>query len=278
MKNLSQKIINRIKQEGIEPTPKWEFVLKNSFFWGAFGLAVIIGALSFSIIFHTLLNNDWDLHMQLSGGLTKFIIITLPYFWLILLTLFIVIAYINIRNTKKAYKYSLSMIIGGVILASFLLGITFYNLGLASSIDRNLIQKLPTRYHSILDAKAGLWQRPEKGFLSGSIDSLDGDILKLKDQNGDIWEVLLSEQILEIIPSFVLENDLKIKIMGEEIKEDCFGKCFYAEMLRPFDGPQDMIKGGMIDKKTVEEMNLRMQRIKPMLQGRIHENIKMLKI
>ena len=140
MKNLSQKIINRIKQEGIEPTPKWEFVLKNSFFWGAFGLAVIIGALSFSIIFHTLLNNDWDLHMQLSGGLTKFIIITLPYFWLILLTLFIVIAYINIRNTKKAYKYSLSMIIGGVILASFLLGITFYNLGLASSIDRNLIQ------------------------------------------------------------------------------------------------------------------------------------------
>ena len=71
------------------------------------------------------------------------------------------------------------MIIGGVILISFLLGITFYNLGVAASLDRNLIQKLPPRYHSMVDANINLWQRPEEGFLSGSVESLDEYVLKL---------------------------------------------------------------------------------------------------
>ncbi|MCK5286000.1 MAG: hypothetical protein KAJ58_02120 [Candidatus Pacebacteria bacterium] len=269
MKNLSQKIIEKIKQEGVEPTPKWEFVLKNSFFWGAFVLAVIIGGLTFSIILHTLLNNDWDLYMQLSGGLTKFIIVTLPYFWLVFLGLFTIIAYINVKNTKKAYKYNLQMIIGGVILISFLLGITFYNLGVAASLDRNLIQKLPPRYHSMVDANINLWQRPEEGFLSGSVESLDEYVLKLKDQNGDIWEIILSEDILEIVPDFILEDSSKIKIRGKIIDDNCLDKCFYADMVRPFDNPRDMLKKGVIEKDILEKMNLHMQKARPMMQGRI---------
>ncbi|MBU4536517.1 hypothetical protein KJ603_00570 [Patescibacteria group bacterium] len=269
MNNLSQKIIDKIKQEGIEPTPKWEFVLKDTFFWVAFIISVVVGGLSFSIIFNTLLNNDWDLYMQLSGGLAKFIVITLPYFWLILFAVFIVIAYINIKNTKKAYKHSLQMIIGGVLCSSFLLGITFYNIGLASSLNKGLINKLP-KYGPILNPGEELWKRPEGGFLSGKIESLEEDVLKLKDQNGEIWEVLLSDDILELVPNFVFREGSKIKIMGTEIKENCLTKCFFAEMLRPFDSPRMMLKEGLLEKEIIEEMNLHMRKIKPMMEGRMN--------
>ncbi len=276
MKNLSQKIIEKIKQERIEPTPKWEFVMKDTFFWIGFVISILIGGLSFSIIFNTLLNNDWDLYIQLAGGLTKFVIITLPYFWLIIFTLFVIVAYLNIHKTKKAYKYSLQMIIGGVLLASFLLGITFYNLGLASSINRGFSDMMP-RYHKMLNPGENLWSKPEGGFLSGTVDYLDGNVLRLIDLDGQIWEITLSENILEIVPNFILEKDFKIKITGEEITDNCMNKCFYAEMLRPFDGPRMMLENEFLDKETLEKMNLHMREIRPMLEGRIHKNIKVLK-
>ncbi len=276
MKNLSQKIIDKIKQEGIEPTPKWEFVLKNTFFWTTFVISTIIGGLAFSIIFHTLLNNDWDLYMQLSGGLFKFIVITLPYFWLILFALFVVVAYLNIKNTKKAYKYSLQMIVVGVLLASFLLGITFYNLGLASSMNKGLINKLP-KYGRVLNPGEELWKRPEGGFLSGEIESIEQNILKLKDQNEEIWEVVLSEDILELVPDFVFKKDFKVKIIGEETIEGCESKCFSAFMLRPFDSPRMMLEKDLVDKEILKEMNLHMRKMRPMMEGNIHKNLNQIK-
>lgn len=262
MNNLSDKILKRIQKEKIKPTPRWEFIMKDTFFWVAFVISVIVGGLSFSIIFNTLLNNDWDLYMQLSGSLAKFIVITLPYFWLVIFGVFIVIAYLNINKTKKAYKYSLQMIILGVLVASFLLGITFYNLGLASSLNKGLINRLPM-YRKVLNPGEELWRRPNGGFLSGEIESLEESILKLKDQNGEIWEVVLSKDILELIPEFILKDGFRVKIIGEEIIENCENKCFYADMLRPFDGPKEMIKKGFLEESDLKEINQHMRDFMP---------------
>jgi hypothetical protein len=240
MNKLAEKIINQIKKEEIKPTSRWRFIVKDSFFWVIFVVSVAIGGIAIAIILNTLLNNDWDLYMELSGDLAKFIVITLPYFWLVLLAGFVVVAYLNIKHTKKAYRQSFKIIVWGVILASFLLGLTFYNLGLASFLDRGLIQKLPPRFHQMMDSRLGVWQKPEGGFLIGEIQSLGEEIMELRDFEGELWQISLTLELKEILSKFLLHSNERVKIMGYMDLEKC-EKCFSAVIIRPL----DMKKGTM---------------------------------
>jgi len=240
MNKLAEKIINQIKKEEIKPTSRWRFIVKDSFFWGAFVVSVVIGGMAIAIILNTLLNNDWDLYMELSGDLAQFIVITLPYFWLVLLAGFIIIAYLNIKHTKKAYRQSFKIIVGGVILVSFLLGLTFYNLGVASYFDRGLIQRLPPRFHQMMDSRLGVWQEPEKGFLIGEIQSLDEEIMELRDFEGELWQVSLTAELKEFLSKFLLHSNERVRIMGDIDLEKC-ERCFSAIIIRPL----DMRRGGM---------------------------------
>jgi len=263
---LAEKIIGEIKKKKIEPTSRWRFVMKDSFFWGIFVLSVVIGGMAVSVILNTLLNNDWELYMELSGGLTQFIVITLPYFWLIFLGVFMLIAYINIMNTKKAYRQNFKLVVAGAILISFLLGLTFYNLGLASSLDKGLIQKLPPRIHQIMDSRLGVWQSPDKGFLVGEIKSFDGINLELMDFNGDIWQVVLSFDLndFELLES-LLQVNKKIRIKGKLDLEKC-NKCFSAFDIRPL----DMRRGIMLKQlEKVPKQDFSEMKNKPKMMERI---------
>ncbi len=237
---LAEKIISQIKREEIKPTSRWRFIVRDSFFWGAFVLSVGIGGMAISIILNTLLNNDWDLYMELSGDLVQFIVITLPYFWLFLLAGFVVIAYLNIKHTKKAYRQSFKIIVWGVILASFLLGLTFYNLGAASYFDRGLIQRLPPRFHQMMDSRLGVWQKPERGFLMGEIQSLDEDIMELRDFEGEIWQINFKSELKEFLSELLLKPSERIRVMGELDLEKC-EKCFSAVIVRPLEKKKGMI-------------------------------------
>ncbi|MFH0846254.1 MAG: hypothetical protein V1851_02560 [Patescibacteria group bacterium] len=271
--NLAEKIINKIQQEKISPTPKWEFVLKDSFFWGAFVLSILIGGISVAVILNTLLNNDWDLYMRLSDGMTKFVVLTLPYFWIIFLILFMLVAYLNIQKTQKAYKYHLSVILGGTLVASFLLGLTFYNIGLAGFFDEKVFKKIPAPYHQIMDPRVGIWQKPESGFLAGEILSVDENQMVLEDENGVIWEISLSDDILRLVPKNILRKGSRIKIVGEEF--ECEKNCFNADMLRPFEGMRRIMEDmEFFNKEIFDEMNQHMRGMMPrMMEGRMHRTI-----
>jgi hypothetical protein len=253
---LAEKIISQIKKEEIKPTSRWRFIVKNSFFWGAFVLSVGIGGMAISIILNTLLNNDWDLYLELSGDLAQFIVITLPYFWLVLLAGFVIIAYLNVKHTKKAYRQSFKIIVWGVILASFLLGLTFYNLGVASYFDRGLIQRLPPRLHQMMDSRLGVWQKPEKGFLIGQIRSLEGDVLELIDFEKELWRVSLNSELMESFSKFLPQINKKVKIMGKLDLERC-EKCFSAIIIRPLNMEKWMMKKQLDNKDLQGLMRMR---------------------
>ena len=53
------KIIGSIKQDKIEPTPKWYFLWKNRLFWLGFILFIILGAVAFSVIMLALQQSDF---------------------------------------------------------------------------------------------------------------------------------------------------------------------------------------------------------------------------
>lgn len=226
-KDITQTVLETIKDKKIIPRPKWEFVMKNYFIWTVSIISLIIGSFAFAVIIYMFKNNDWDLYQQIGKNLLNFTLATLPYLWLIFLSLFIFLAYYNFKHTKSGYKYKLNLVIGGSIITSIILGILFYNIGFGQAIDNIFDEKIPV-YRRLMMHRAAIWHQPDKGLLFGTIESIQApDRFKLRDLKNNPWIVIHPSKDLR--PLLILNQGLRIKIFGEKINDDSFK----AKEIRP---------------------------------------------
>jgi heme/copper-type cytochrome/quinol oxidase subunit 2 len=108
---LSQKVLETIKDKHLKPKPKWEFMLKNYIIWILSITSLVVGSFAFAVIIYMVRNSNWDLYQNLSGNLLGLILASLPYFWFIFLIIFILISYYNFRHTKSGYRYKFYLIV-----------------------------------------------------------------------------------------------------------------------------------------------------------------------
>lgn len=227
MSNLSKSIIGKIKKEKIQPTPKWVFLLKNSVVWGLFGLSVLFGSIALSIIFFQARSTGWDIYRQLDDGMVEFILLTLPYFWILLMVGFLLLALYHFRHTKIGYRYNVFAIIGLSLIVSLVLGATLYASGFSGKLE-TLFQKIP-HYEKLHIGKQMLWQKPERGRLAGTILDLKGSkILILQDLRKNSWKINISNAQIE--GDLTLKKGHRIRMVGEILRVGHF----QAEVIGPW--------------------------------------------
>src|SRR4030043_1082771 len=231
MGELGKRVLEKIKEEKIEPKPRWHFLLKNYIFWLAFFLSVVIGALAFCVILTLFFDNDWDIYKYLGLSPLQYILISLPYFWAIALILFSTLAYFYYRRTERGYCCGAFLVVFASIAASVLLGIFFHLTGLGRTIDHTFSEKYPF-YEKILccNHRRDIWNQPERGLLGGKyLEEKNPEIFLLEDFGGEIWEVEEDEDIIFKNNLILRRMDL-IKIIGEKKKE----RLFHAFEIRPW--------------------------------------------
>lgn len=238
--SLSQKILNTIKSRRISPKPRWEFLLKNYIIWAFFTVAIIIGSLATSVIIFMILNDGWGDLGNLSPRAA--ILANIPYFWLALLALFLVVAYYNIKHTKKGYKYNPYLIILASVVISIGLGIVVYSQGVGEELEEVFYQQLPF-YKQLSHQRGRLWAAPIQGRLAGVIiESNNETELFLRDFEGKIWTVKLKN--LQFRPGEPVQPGDRLKITGQKISETEF----MALLIEPFyrHGPFPGMRPGRI--------------------------------
>ena len=227
MSQVSKSILNKIKKEKIKPTPKWVFLLKNSFVWGLFGISVLFGSLAIGMIFFQVRDAGWDIYSQMDEGLAEFVLLALPYFWVLLMIGFITLAYYHFRHTKTGYRYNVFAIIGLSLLISLVLGSTLYASGFSERIE-NFFQEIP-HYEKLQVGKRILWQRPDQGLLAGTIIRIQDDkIFLLQDFKQRPWKV--DAKGAKIRPGVRLEKGQRVKMIGEKLE---VGR-FHATVIGPW--------------------------------------------
>ncbi len=184
---LSQKIINKIKQERITPRPRWCFFLLDAWWWSLFVLSTILGTLVFTLIFKNVADNDWSIYTALGKTFSSKVFFTLPYLWLLFLALIIFLAWRELKQTRRAYRRNLSLILIGCLSLSFFAGASIYQFGVADDLEETLSVLAP-QYQSYRIRSSGLWDKPEIGFLAGEIVAVaDADNFLLKDVDQKVW-------------------------------------------------------------------------------------------
>lgn len=227
MSHIKEYIIEKIKDGSIRPTPRWVFLLKSSVIWGMFILSVLFGSIAVSIIIFQISDADWDIYSKMNHNWVEFIMWALPYFWIILMALFLILAYYDFRHTKKGYRYSVFSVFGLSIVTSVLLGGGLYFSKFSEKIEGVLLSNIP-QYDKLHYGKQILWQRPRQGFLSGTIINMNGNIFILHDFDSRDWEVEAEDS--DMMPGFVLRQSTMVKMIGDFLDD---GR-FHAKVISPW--------------------------------------------
>lgn len=164
--NFSEKIISKIEEEKLKPKPRWEFVFKNYFLWTIGVLSLIFGAISFSLIIY-LFNSRGSIFLDRFGAsLFEIFLAVVPIFWLLFLTFFIILFYLNLKKTRRAYKHSPFFILIIGLISSIALGTSFYMFGFSKKLDSVFGKNInPMVYGRFMNPQLDFWSEPEKGRL-----------------------------------------------------------------------------------------------------------------
>jgi len=234
MKNVSEEVIKRIKQEKIEPKSKWLCYFHNSLWWAFFIVTVLLGALFLAIVFFLISDIDWSIRRYLNQGSFSFILRVVPFLWIILSFLAILLAYLNLRKTRKGYKYSWLLVSAliGIIVLTF--AVILHVLKINHQTNKFLKSKIPY-YQKIVCDKETLWSQPERGLLAGTVVIfVQGDNkIKLVDFNNNIWEITFKEDVVIHRKVKLTEREL-IRLIGT--RKDLIQKKFEAKEVMPWVG------------------------------------------
>ena len=114
---LSNKILERIDDDQIVPLPRWRFIFLRISFWLLAVISLIFGSLAVGATLFLFI--DYHRHglFAVPRDMTDFLLMT-PFIWIIVFVLFIAVARISIKHTKKGYRYSLRTIVSVSIILS----------------------------------------------------------------------------------------------------------------------------------------------------------------
>jgi hypothetical protein len=240
MDKLIEDTIAKIKNKHIVPEAKWKYLLRRYGAWLLFVLVVLLGAIAFSGAIYNLSSLDWDLYHFMHQNAFTYSLSIFPYFWSIILAIFVLAAFADIRKTETGYRFSwlkiISITIGGVALLG---GLMFY-FGFGRSFNNMMNNGAPYLGQHMMVTKESQWSNPAVGLLSGTIVSASVEKLALTDLQGKKWTIFLNDKTL-VRPKANTAVGQMIKIIGSRLDE----KNFEALEIRPWVGMgQGMMNGG----------------------------------
>ncbi len=189
MKDLSQKVIQKIEKEKIKPRAKIYFQAKNYLLWLFFWLALFALGIILSLFFFAIFTNDWDIYPRLQFNFWHYVLFSLPLFWLIFLLFFFFLAVYSCRQTERGYRFPYYLLAAFIISGSAALGFVFWQKHLSEKTDQFLTRHLPL-YQGINQKRMLIWSQPQKGLLGGIIITvIDRHHFLIKDFRGRQWKV-----------------------------------------------------------------------------------------
>ncbi len=219
---LSKRIQEHIDTNNIKPLPRWRFILLRSSFWLLAFLSVVIGSFAVGAILFLFLDYNNHNLIGASENITEFLLM-IPYLWIVMFLMFILIARISIAHTQKGYQYRIHSVIVVSVLLSIIFGSVLNFIGV-SKITNESLNEFPVYQYVTYDAKDA-YTRPILGRLAGIIVFVkNNNNFTLQDFNGHMWQIHLGTTTSGFIP----EASSTVRMLG---LLETSSKIFYAKSI-----------------------------------------------
>jgi len=217
--HIEEKVLEKIEREKLSPKPRWEFLVKNGYFWALGIVTVTLGGLAVSASIFVFKNIHWELYEATHENIFTFTIEFLPIVWLTLFVLFLLFTNYLVYKTKHGYKYHIVFVASLAIIASIALGVVFAVLGYGQAIDDGFDGRIPL-HHSIEMHNKIVWNNPLNGLLFGHVEMTEYNTFELKSPLGEVYKLKTEQLDDEMIDS--LKEGGQIRMIGFETEDGFF--------------------------------------------------------
>lgn len=218
---LSQKVLNRIHKECIEPKPRWRFLVRDWTLWISGAVSLIVGSVAVSVVIFILVNNDWTVSRILHGTSIGGVMAAIPFLWLATFAAFATIAHYNVCHTKRGYQFHTFILIMAVAVP-IVFGYALYRTGV-SYVTEALLNNYFPQYQTMLERREAMWLNPNEGFLGGKIISLEDDgHCILRDREGNEWNVRINDDDHQYLQTYMQKEEAFIGVVGSLGKDGVF--------------------------------------------------------
>lgn len=230
MKNLSNKIIEEIKEKAIKPKPRWRYSARGVLFWLVTISGILLGASSLALAAYLVASIDWNLYSFMGyGSFLGFAVTAFPYLLVILLLILLILAYYSYRQTPRGHRAGLAGLLAVLILFALGMGTLFHMLGFGRKMHYGLAHTSP--YHIIFYTKEKEWSQPDKGLLWGEMLNVENGSFSLRDFGNHNWEVFYNGKTrMNVDISQKVGED--VKIIGKKQSDSKF----FASQIDGWDG------------------------------------------
>ncbi|MEP7162425.1 MAG: hypothetical protein ABI747_01535, partial [Candidatus Moraniibacteriota bacterium] len=185
MTSLRDNVIQKIRQERIEPVSSWRFRFFRGLGWVGLLVSVILASLFTAFAFHVISEIDWEAYSHVNISWYQGALMSLPFLWLILLAAFVILATFLGERTRHGYRYP----VWGFLAVFFALtagtGIALESSPLDEPVENFFIGALSKhdRWGKFIPSAERQWAQPENGLLGGEVLTVDSknETLELED-------------------------------------------------------------------------------------------------
>lgn len=231
--DLREAVISKITNEHIQPTGKWVFFCSNCVMWTLWLTTVVIGAVAFTETLYMSMHSGIEYYEATHASVADFIVDSLPFVWIIAFLGMVVLAYRNMRMTRRGYRYPLWQIVGSSLILSILGGVLLHAAGVGKLIDNVVGDVMPTMYTSAEVRQAYMWAHPEEGRLVGVYTAHDDqhNWIRFSDSKEQEWLVATHE--LSAYDTKVLTSGERVRLLGVTGEATDY-RTFYACAVLPW--------------------------------------------
>lgn len=230
--SMVAEIFTRIDDECVKPRSKWYFICKNELFWGLGLFSVIIGSISVAASIFAISYIELDYYTVTHDSLISFLIDTMPIMWVLCFIAFFALGYMQIRNTKKGYRYSFFLIVGCTFILSVAGGGVLHAYGFGALLEKTIENRIPF-HESAPMGREQIWLKAERGVIAGKVVYIEQDnsSFVLEDWSGKVW-LMNATDLMDMDIEILNENDfvrvigLPTKLARDENARNSMHACF----------------------------------------------------
>jgi hypothetical protein len=267
--NLEEKIINKIKEEKIQPRSVWYFLARDYSLWSLVFVSVVLAGFSFAPIIFIIQNLELGYIKHISNNIYLFILSILPYPSIILCLLTTYLSTLAWERTAKGYKFDGKKVFTVSFLISLILGI-FLNLSwnLGKLVDDDFRQASFGNYRSFEQKRNEFWFKPAEGRILGNIKNISTSSFELSNEQNNFAKEINFDDTVIGKENIIVENNVRVVGFEEEATDS--PKIFIACIIFP-DNFKDLK-----DKKERPEFKNKPDRKNPTSEAsnKIHEECK----
>lgn len=212
--SIKAAVLRKIECGDVCPRSRWFFRCREGVVWFLWGLSIMVGALAVGISLFVVSYQQYALYEATHVNLMTFMVAVLPYLWFVIFAAMVTIGVLNLRHTKRGYRYPLWQIVLSSVILSFVGGSLLHFLGLGYVIDHELGEQM-NMYTSQEKMEQRMWQKPEDGRLVGqqthSTLSPTSTII-FRDASGGVWRV----EVVDLVAAEIalLQEGRPVKLIG----------------------------------------------------------------